>query len=782
MQNGKGTNNEILNNIYDSANNALRVDVQGAATEEWVSANFDNARELVLSQALYLDKPFYESESKIGEITDGTVLPPVQEMDESWVRTTSTNFSFPHGTVYHNGYAYVATRQMPARIAKINVEDFTDVTIVTFPGTTSASLYSWSEDLIYSAHTNKLYIPFSDPDYDNRDLHIVEIDPDTLAYTTVVSESGVPGGFPKGLAVDEFLYISTTAGTQSLLKYNLDTFTLVNTTVSPIEAGSISSSIVYDNDYIYITEVGGANAKLRRYDRVTDAFDAEIALPTNAMASNVTLVGDFVYVTTLTELDSGVNGVYRVTKDLTSYDTLFTEGVIDSWGVQYADGYVWNISREAPSRLTRYNPATMEANSVVLDDGMNKLNKMSTDGKSMYFTTYESPSKLVKIAVPGLFDATMFLGKDNDVLLKISDVDKRVDILNLKLENGIATDGITANALLTDTNYLATQGAIKTYVDNKVLSGVTASNGLIEVGADIQLGGPLTGNTTIDTGANYLWFGKTTSNATQVFVDGTYVYLSTNNDTNYITMGQSAIELVSDTVSFELTPTSNLIRVNGPNVGFEGMVYSQDFSGNFTTHSVVDKNFVETKLNSWLTGTLTADTSVDIATNYLYMATTAGGFVYVHNAGIEFGRADDQIVFSTTGIMITDDTNYTGLIYNGDYSANFTPRSLIDNEYMLAGRKNISTKTANYTLLATDNVVRMDATTNPVQILLPQITAALDGKIYTLKTKDITNTCTVSTNVADSFEDGTTTYTITMINEVIQVIADLESNDWVRIN
>jgi len=107
----------------------------------------------------------------------------------------------------------------------------------------------------------------------------------------------------------------------------------------------------------------------------------------------------------------------------------------------------------------------------------------------------------------------------NDVSLRVEDIeaslgdyvrkdgDTMTGLLTLAAA-GFSLDGTTitdidtsAGGGLTDSETaLATSGAIKSYVDQQVVAGVTASNGLTEVGSDIQLGGALTRDTSIDVG------------------------------------------------------------------------------------------------------------------------------------------------------------------------------------------------------------------------------------------------------------------------------------------
>jgi len=142
--------------------------------------------------------------------------------------------------------------------------------------------------------------------------------------------------------------------------------------------------------------------------------------------------------------------------------------------------------------------------------------------------------------------------------------------------------------------------ATQTAIDN--IDTATASNGLTKVVNDIQLGGTLTKNTTLTAGAFvYDW----------QFINGfIYSFLTTNysgveyyvEDANSGKVANFITRLLSaGTVAQAYMGAGNLSINLITNVGMvvfdnefqKGLVYSADYSSNFTDRSLVDKAFVD---------------------------------------------------------------------------------------------------------------------------------------------------------------------------------------------
>ena len=117
-------------------------------------------------------------------------------------------------------------------------------------------------------------------------------------------------------------------------------------------------------------------------------------------------------------------------------------------------------------------------------------------------------------------------------------------------------DGTTPDSMLTT----------KGYVDRLVQDGVTASNGLTEVGSDIQLGGTLTQDTNIQ--SNTELFTITADNGTdnaQIYIksdDGVALYANSPTANSTIEMGPGNLDI-------DISNIINLNTINGGNLNID---------------------------------------------------------------------------------------------------------------------------------------------------------------------------------------------------------------------
>ena len=127
----------------------------------------------------------------------------------------------------------------------------------------------------------------------------------------------------------------------------------------------------------------------------------------------------------------------------------------------------------------------------------------------------------------------------------------------------ISWDGTTPDSILTT----------KGYVDRLVTSGITASNGLTEIGNDIQLGGTLTKDTNIQ--SNTEIFTITADNGSdnsQIYIksdDGVGLYANTSTANSKIELGPTNLDIEANAISLEannnltlLSKDSLVIRAN----------------------------------------------------------------------------------------------------------------------------------------------------------------------------------------------------------------------------
>lgn len=203
----------------------------------------------------------------------------------------------------------------------------------------------------------------------------------------------------------------------------------------------------------------------------------------------------------------------------------------------------------------------------------------------------------------------------------------------------------------------------------------------------------------------------------------------------------SGSEVFGDYTHINLNNFDQRIEVKSNTTGFTGIEYYSDYSANYTNRSLVDKEYVDTTITSGVTasngltkvgndvrlgGTLTGNTYIDGAvelqiggttplSNYsLYVEGGTGTtevsvemnntvlklervesfgdfndvYVILKPTQVEVGSVNtnggSEIRFSPTGITVADmsDPNFRGVEYLSDYSANYTPRSLVDYGYV----------------------------------------------------------------------------------------------------
>ena len=142
--------------------------------------------------------------------------------------------------------------------------------------------------------------------------------------------------------------------------------------------------------------------------------------------------------------------------------------------------------------------------------------------------------------------------------------------------------------------------------------------------------------------------------------------------------------------------------------------------------------------------------------------------------GTDYQHIANQMTFNEDGLKYINDLSGANTV---------NPRWLPDKEYVdNKSFKNVYTITNSSVLNNTNDVVRLDSSSNSISISLPQITTNNDGKIFYIKTKNYVNSVDVNCNSGDTFDDGTTTYSFSATNELITIVADLDSNQWVRLN
>lgn len=133
-----------------------------------------------------------------------------------------------------------------------------------------------------------------------------------------------------------------------------------------------------------------------------------------------------------------------------------------------------------------------------------------------------------------------------------------------------------------------------------------------------------------------------------------------------------------------------------------GLKYAADYSGNFTARSLVDKAYSDNnsiyQSDGSVTGNRTVSASLAKSLDFRsYNAATFGtstalaelfvqdGAVTLGHAVLSLGIKGNRVeieITPSTGMEFTDSILNKGAFYNADYSANYTPRSLVDKGYV----------------------------------------------------------------------------------------------------
>jgi hypothetical protein len=208
-----------------------------------------------------------------------------------------------------------------------------------------------------------------------------------------------------------------------------------------------------------------------------------------------------------------------------------------------------------------------------------------------------------------------------------------------------------------------------------------------------------------------------------------YIYNSKGPSYSYqayssITVGKNLLRFASqdvdgglDTVRINLS-AGNSITVDGSTSSFKGMEYNDDYSLNFVTHSLVDKQYVDSQFTGFNLDVVLAAGNNSQA-NDIVMGTATS--IKSANGGgqidLDLSGNADEVVISTDGgaqaesfisltatdLLIQSVGNITldgqglrassndslGIVYQADYSATFITQSLVNKGYVDSGTSSL---------------------------------------------------------------------------------------------
>ena len=153
-------------------------------------------------------------------------------------------------------------------------------------------------------------------------------------------------------------------------------------------------------------------------------------------------------------------------------------------------------------------------------------------------------------------------------------------------------------------------------------------------------------------------------------------------------------------------------------------------------------------LNDYLSVSLNTDGTVKSSA----ISTKADDSAVVHNTGNETiaGVKTFSTKVSTTALQVSGGSIANGKVLTSDGSGNATWQAT-----QAVNQQSVATKTANYTLTTSDEVILADATGGALTLTLP--TAVGNTNLYTIKKIDSSsNTATITTSSAQTIDGGGT--------------------------
>lgn len=241
-----------------------------------------------------------------------------------------------------------------------------------------------------------------------------------------------------------------------------------------------------------------------------------------------------------------------------------------------------------------------------------------------------------------------------------------------------STNGLMTTTEPTDDGHISksvfvaastSSGWVLPYIGYVLSSGTTvgfinACNGLSDDGVNVCLGGELTENTTINLATYDLKFSgdsiQYSGDYSSTYVDRSLV------DKQYVDL---AISGATSGITGTITGGTNGLSVSGMNVELGGALTKTttiDVSGNTLIIQGVDG----------------ANLGRFILDNYSVSIDGVNSAVYAYENNLELISAGNSLRIKNNSATYTGSGNTAGIEYFGDYSANYTPRSLVDKAYV----------------------------------------------------------------------------------------------------
>ncbi len=311
--------------------------------------------------------------------------------ENSQLVTLSAGNNYIHGLTFARGYIWGVTATSPGRVIRFNPDNLDDYSVTTFD---SDGFHNSAVDLLFSKEKDRLYIIFGSMVRNT----IVEMNPVTLSYADVVSDTTNPSGTSASLSSDgSFLYVLTNTSPTKIIKYSLTDFSTTNTaSLTDLNGGH---ALRFDGTNLYASSASNP-AWIARITPSSLAYSSQaVASADSPLTDDLTFSGDYVY---LGPENTTSKSILRVNKSTLAIEHIYTNISAASYGVFFDGRYIISLHNTSPGTMVRLDPQTLEVKTFTFPTGANSPNEVTTDGQRYFVTFYLSPAQIERVSIPAL--------------------------------------------------------------------------------------------------------------------------------------------------------------------------------------------------------------------------------------------------------------------------------------------------------------------------------------------------------------------------------------------
>ena len=195
-------------------------------------------------------------------------------------------------------------------------------------------------------------------------------------------------------------------------------------------------------------------------------------------------------------------------------------------------------------------------------------------------------------------------------------------------------------------------------------------------------------------------------------------YSSISLEKNILRISSKDVDGSADELRIDMSAVGNFILAGGPTASFKGIEYTDDYSLNFVTYSLVDKQYVDSQFTGFTldviltAGNNSESNDIVMGTATVISSAQGGGQIDLDYTGIpnevfistDNGTgAESYIALSSVGVGIesvgslnlnsdsisVSTNNLEGIKYQGNYESNFVTQSLVNKGYVDSGTSSI---------------------------------------------------------------------------------------------